>query len=222
MVKLQHFRKGSTELIAKAEMRLTLSAILKNDFLSSLDLTFSYLDLLSLPSSVVLARCTSPSSTSSVLDISLSEVNQGENELCISFPSLDIWVHLSEWVDMIDMLVSYAEQLSKIAPLGTSSNSLILDNVDTLDNAAATGSPCSPCSSSRNTKQDTSILTVKLENICITFHFPIYARNKACGEFPVDQGQRDISLIASSRVMGGNDCTYIYMLVCTVKVVDYV
>ncbi|EXB26144.1 Putative vacuolar protein sorting-associated protein 13C [Morus notabilis] len=216
VMKFHQFTKGSTELIAKAEMQLTLSAILRNDFLSSLDLTFSYLEFLSLPSSIVLARCTSPSLTSSVLDISLSEVNQGENELYLSIPSLDIWVHLSDWVDMIDMFVSYAGQLSKTELLGTSSKSFNLYKVDTLDNTASTGSPYSLCSSgastypsSGNTEQDAMVMTVKLENIGVTFHFPIYFSNKACGEFPVAQGQRDISPVTSSSVVGGNDLKYI-------------
>ncbi|PON37049.1 Vacuolar protein sorting-associated protein [Parasponia andersonii] len=201
LIKLHCSRRDSNEHIAKAEMQFTLSAVLKNDRLSSLGLRFSSLELLSLLNSVVLAKCTSPSSNSSVLEISLLEVNQAETALCLSFPSLDIWLHLSEWVDIIDIIVSCAGQLSKIEPL---------------DDKIITASPCSLSSSSASTysaseslKQDSVVLTVKLENICITCHFPMCYSNKACGELLVTKDRRELCPIVSSNIKDGSDSKYV-------------
>ena len=214
LIKLYHFRRDSSELIAnaKADMQFTFSAVLKNDCLSSLHLIFSSLELLSFPKSVVLAKCITPSPTSSALDISLLEVNQAEIELCLSFPSLDIWIHFSEWVDIID----YAGQFSKIAPLDTSSNSLTLDEVESLNNKLTSVSPGSLSSSSASThttyenmRWDSVVLTVKMENICITCHFPMCLNNKACGEFPVTEDRRGGCPIVSSNIRDGSDLKYI-------------
>ncbi|XP_062110985.1 uncharacterized protein LOC133822610 isoform X2 [Humulus lupulus] len=220
LIKFYHFRGDSSELLANAEMQFTLSAVLKNDIISSLDLRFSSLELLSLPNSAVLAKCTSPSSTSSVLDISFLEVNQAETELCLSFPSLVIWVHLFEWVDIIDVIVSYAGLLSKIAPLDTSLNNLTLGEVENLDNKLHTVSPdslrsssASTYSASGSTKQDSTILTVKLDNVSITCHLPMCISNKACEEFLVTKDRREDCPIVSSNMRDRSDLKYISVTV---------
>uniref|UniRef100_A0A803PHY5 Vacuolar protein sorting-associated protein n=1 Tax=Cannabis sativa TaxID=3483 RepID=A0A803PHY5_CANSA len=216
LIKLHHFRGGSSELLANAEMQFTLSAVLKNDILSSLDLRFSSLELLSLPNFVVLAKCTSPSSISSVLDISFLEVNQAETELCLSFPSLVIWIHLFEWVDIIDAVVSYAGLFSKVAPLNTSMNNITLGEVENVDNKLKTVSPdslhsssASTYSASGSTKQDSTVLTVKLDNVSITCNLPVGISNKACEEFLATKDQREVCPIESSNMRDRSDSKYI-------------
>ncbi|ONI15169.1 hypothetical protein PRUPE_3G028500 [Prunus persica] len=111
-MQLNRFGKGLKEPIAKAEMQFMCSASLRNDDLLSVVLSFSSLALYSLPDSVVLARFKSMCSTSAVLDFSLSKETHGEMELLVSLPSVDVWLYLSYWTDVIDCLKSYPGQLS--------------------------------------------------------------------------------------------------------------
>ncbi|BFG24048.1 hypothetical protein CerSpe_103220 [Prunus speciosa] len=111
-MQLNHFGKDLKEPIAKAEMQFMCSASLRNDDLLNVVLSFSSLALYSLPDSVVLARFKSMCSTSAVLDFSLSKETHGEMELLVSLPSVDVWLYLSYWTDVIDCLKSYPGQLS--------------------------------------------------------------------------------------------------------------
>lgn len=111
-MQLNRFGKDLKEPIAKAEMQFMCSASLRNDDLLSVVLSFSSLGLYSLPDSVILARFKSLCSTSAVLDFSLSKETHGEMELLVSLPSVDVWLYLSYWTDVIDCLKSYPGQLS--------------------------------------------------------------------------------------------------------------
>ncbi|VVA31867.1 PREDICTED: vacuolar [Prunus dulcis] len=115
-MQLNRFGKGLKEPIAKAEMQFMCSASLRNDDLLSVVLSFSSLALYSLPDSVLLARFKSMCSTSAVLDFSLSKETHGEMELLVSLPSVDVWLYLSYWTDVIDCLKSYPGQLSISEP----------------------------------------------------------------------------------------------------------
>ncbi|KAL5574177.1 hypothetical protein UlMin_023774 [Ulmus minor] len=213
LIQLYHLKEGSRELIAKAEMLFTLSASLKDDKLLALYLSFSSLALFSLPTLVVLARCNSTSLASSVLSISLLAGSQGENELHVSFPSFDVWVYLSDWVEIIDLFVSYAGLLSRSSSLYASAYISTLDKSVMSEKKEITvslsSSSASTCSASENMKRVADILTVKLENICISFHFPIWVSNKACRELLVAQDQRNVSPNVSSHVVEGSDFKYI-------------
>lgn len=198
-IKLSHSGKSSTELSAMVKIRFTLSAILKNDSISSLDLSFTTLEFLSLPDSIMLARFTSPSSPSHVLDFSLVEGRRGRIEVCISFPSLDIWIHFSKWIKIIDTVVSNAKELSKVSPLNSSSKILILKKVDMHDDTLTTASCVS--ASAENSKQENGDLSVKLENIGIMFHIPLCSTSKAY--------EMESSSVSSSDAMGASDSNYV-------------
>lgn len=115
-IQLNPCQRDSKEPIATAEMKLICSASLRNDTLLSVALKFSSLELYSLPNSVVLVRCKPTSSTSSVLEFSLTKEKDGVNELHVSLPSVEVWLHLSNWTKVIDFCKSYPGQSSISAP----------------------------------------------------------------------------------------------------------
>lgn len=115
-IQLTPCQRDSREPIATAEMKLICSASLRNDTLLSIALKFSSLELYSLPNSVVLVRCKPTSSTSSVLEFSLTKEKDGVNELHVSLPSVEVWLHLSNWTKVIDFCKSYPGQSSINAP----------------------------------------------------------------------------------------------------------
>lgn len=213
MIELHRFRKGSHELIAKSEMQFVCTVSLQNDNVISFGLSFSSLALYSLPDCVVLARCTSTCCTSSVLDISLPEVDQGDNKLHLTLPSLDVWLHLSDWFEVIDLFISYAEQLSRHAPSDASSGNLTSDTNETLGNMEVTVSPSSlhssRASASENVKQNNIFLTLKSENICITFHFPIWFSKEACRKVQVAEDHMEVPQNVSSNLVEGSGFKYI-------------
>ncbi|KAM1717129.1 hypothetical protein COP2_025269 [Malus domestica] len=170
-IQLNGCRRDLKEPIAKAEMQFMCSASLRDDILLSVVLSFSSLALYSLPGSVVLARFKS-TSTSSVLDFSLSKSNEGGNELLVSLPSVDVWLYLSYWTDVIDCLKSYPGHSSPTTP----------DNL----------------------KQEADVLIVRSENICITFHFPVWIGDEGWGEYQVDEdrvegNQNDLSDLVKGK-----------------------
>lgn len=211
------FRKVSSELIAKGEMQFLCSASLENDSVTSFGLSFSSLALFSLPDSVILARCSSTCSTSSVLDISFSKLNQGENELHISLPSLDVWLRLSDWFEVIDLFTSYSEQLSRPASSDASLGNLTLNIVDTSGNMEVTVSPsslhtssASTCFASENLKQeDKFFLIVKSENIYVTFHFPFLVSKESCRKVQTAEDHMKVPPNVPSNVIEGCGLKYI-------------
>ncbi|XP_048318354.2 uncharacterized protein LOC107405745 isoform X2 [Ziziphus jujuba] len=216
VIELYRLRKGSNELIAKSEMQFIFSASLQNDSVIGFDLSFSSLALFSLPDCVVLARCASTCCTSSVLDISLPKVDQGENKLYLSLPSLDVWLHLSNWFEVIDLFISYAEKLSRSEPSDAMSRNLTPDTNDTLGNLEVTVSPsslhssmASTCLASENIKLNNVFLTVKSENICITFHLPIWVGKEAYKKVQVAEDHMAVPPNVSFNLIDGNGFKYI-------------
>ncbi|KAE8077724.1 hypothetical protein FH972_016258 [Carpinus fangiana] len=217
-VKLHRCGKDSMDLVAKADMQFSCSASLKNDTLSSFGLTFSSLELSSLPNSILLVQCTSTCPSSSVVDISFSKSIHKENELCFSLPSVDIWLHLSDWTKIFDVINSYAGQLTKATLLDSSSKSLALNIVDPLKNMALDVSPSSHHStsvstqfSSVNMKQDAVFLIVRSENVGITFYFPLLVTKEACRQLKLADKYKNASQNVSSDAHEENDYIFLVM-----------
>ncbi|XP_059429987.1 uncharacterized protein LOC132163636 isoform X3 [Corylus avellana] len=217
-IKLHSCGKDSMELVAKADMQFSCSASLKNDTLSSFGLTFSSLELSSLPNSILLVQCTSTCPSSSVVDISFSKSINEENELCFSLPSLNIWLHLSDWTKIFDVINSYAGQLTKATLLDSSSKSLALNIVDPLKNVALDVSPSSHHStsvstqfSSVNMKQDAVFLIVRSENVGITFYFPLLVTKEACRQLKLADKYKNASQNVSSDAHEENDYKFLVL-----------
>lgn len=181
-IKLLHLRKDSVLLkpFAKVDMQFICSVSLMNETLISLDFNCSSLALYSSVSSALLARCTSDCSTPSALGICLSKSEYGENILHVSLPSLDIWLHFSDWTEVIDFYDSLSQKMSKTANTDVSTKSSGIDTEGQIENLAITVSQSalpSSCMStyhvSKNIK-DAAVFIVKSENIGITVHFPIW------------------------------------------------
>ncbi|XP_062008854.1 uncharacterized protein LOC133725578 isoform X1 [Rosa rugosa] len=116
LIQLNPCQRVSEDPITTAEMKFICSASLRNDTLLSVALSFSSLEICSLPNSFVLARCKSTSSTSSVLEFSLTKEKDGVNELHVSLPCVEVWLHLSYWNEVVDFFKSCAGQSSASLP----------------------------------------------------------------------------------------------------------
>lgn len=173
LINLNHSRKDLTSLeqIAKADMQFICSASLRNDIPLNLDFRFSSLALYSMCNSVMLARCTSIDQDTSVLDINLSKSDQAGNQLFVSLPSLDIWLHLLDWNEVIDHFNSCAGHLTKNSSVDASSKGPSLDPVHFIDNVSVT--IADNVLQLSDEMKDTIVLIVKSENIGITFHIPV-------------------------------------------------
>ncbi|KAL0420344.1 UNVERIFIED_CONTAM: hypothetical protein Slati_3057300 [Sesamum latifolium] len=139
-LRLHQMKKDSTcsELMADAEMQFLCSLSLKNGRPQSFDISFSSLALFSLLNSVVLAEFVCLGSGTSVLDMILSVSDYGENRVVVSFPCLDVWLHLFDWNEVIDLLSSFSEQLS-ILTSGESAEGMYSSPVDKSKSGAGDG-----------------------------------------------------------------------------------
>lgn len=174
----------SMELVARADMQFLLSASFKNEIPIFLDVSFQSLSLFSHLNSVMLGKCTSSCPTSSVLDIHLSMSDQGENDLLVSLPSLDIWLHLVDWTEVIDLLSSYPGRLAKNSIVGASPNNSLVGQVDQIENATVNApASTSICVASENMMQTATTLAAKLENIGIEIHIPVWISREAFSIF---------------------------------------
>ncbi|XP_021760935.1 LOW QUALITY PROTEIN: uncharacterized protein LOC110725772 [Chenopodium quinoa] len=97
---------NSRDVIGRLELDFILSATLQSDLLLCLDIQISTLLLSASHKSIRLAQCLSDSACASVRDICLSANQQYVIDLHIAIPSLDIWLHLSDWVTVIDHVYS--------------------------------------------------------------------------------------------------------------------
>ncbi|KAK6918056.1 Vacuolar protein sorting-associated protein 13, DH-like domain [Dillenia turbinata] len=173
-IKLYHLM-SSLQLIAVAETQFTCSMSLKNEVPILLNISFSFLELHSMANAVILAQCPPTGSHSSALDIHLSRSDDSCNELLVSLPALDIWLHLPAWTEIIELLSSFTVKLAETA---TTKDSLdfecaTLAPIDKAENVAAAGNLLD-CFELEYLKQGTDVLIVKSENICISVHIPLW------------------------------------------------
>ncbi|GAB4836767.1 hypothetical protein Ancab_001679 [Ancistrocladus abbreviatus] len=108
LLSLKLNQSDSPEVVARIDTGFTLSASLKSGILLSLDVHFSSLTFYSLITSTMLAKCCSNDSAA-VLEVHLSTLEDSEVKLLVSLPSFEIWLHLSDWKRVIDVLGSYSQ-----------------------------------------------------------------------------------------------------------------
>ncbi|XP_058105015.1 uncharacterized protein LOC131248653 isoform X2 [Magnolia sinica] len=160
----------SSELVAKADMQLKFTASLRNEIPICTDVDISGLVLYSFRISSILLEFPSVNSTSSCLSFHFSKSARGENEFLLTIPSLDIWLHLSDWGEFIELLGSCSRSSSMIASKGSNSGIESQRNPE-----------CQKTFSvfpSENFTQ-TSVLIVKSEKISISFHLPVWVEEEA-------------------------------------------
>ncbi|KAF3943895.1 hypothetical protein CMV_029587, partial [Castanea mollissima] len=204
LINLHRCGKDSKEMIAKAEVQFSCSASLKDDKLLSLGVTFSSLELYSLPNSILLAQCSSTCSSTSVLDISFSESIDEENEFCVSLPSLDIWLHMADLFKVVDLITSYAGQLTKTILLYPPKNMAADVSPNSLHSANM-----STQFSSVNMKRDAVTLIMRSEDVGITFYFPVSVSKEACQQLQLDNDYNNAPQNVSYDVLREKDCKFI-------------
>ncbi|KAA8547313.1 hypothetical protein F0562_003823 [Nyssa sinensis] len=159
------------EPVAKADVQFISSVSLRNEIPLYLDISFSSLTLFSSVCSVMLAQCTSSCSFSSVLDMHLSMSDKGASELHVALPSLNIWLHLSEWTEVIVLFNSYTGDLFKTSIVEASSKNSVLGPVDQTEDMMQ--------DVLQNINSDAISLIVKSENIGITIYIPAWVNVEA-------------------------------------------
>ncbi|XP_044509521.1 uncharacterized protein LOC123228248 isoform X4 [Mangifera indica] len=217
LIQLLHLRKDSVLLkpFAKVDMHFMCSVSLMNETPISLDFSCSFLALYSSVSSALLARCTSSCSTASALGICLSKSEHGENILQVSLPSLDIWLHFSDWAEVIDFYDSLSQKISRTANTGVSTKSSGIDAEGHIENLAITVSQSALPSSCMSTShvseniKDAAVFIIKSENIGITAHLPIWVSEAAFQENGMAKIQGDILQKDSLNMAVGTHNKYI-------------
>lgn len=164
LINFCHTKEDSVELISKADVQFNCSASLINDSLVSLDLGFSSLALYSHHDSLVLAKCTLACLSTLVLDISFSKSFEGENVLSVCLPSLNIWLHFSEWIEVVDYFNQFSEHLAKTVLLDSSLNGF------SSNNTAGTKDP----HFAAEEMKETVFLTLKSDMVGVTVHTPVW------------------------------------------------
>lgn len=169
-LRLHRLKRDSTcsEIMAEAEMHFMCSLSLMNGKPHYFDISFSSLALFSLLNSVVLAEFACPGSGLSVLDMILAVSDHGENQVVVSFPCLDVWLHLLDWNEVIDLLSSFSEKLSVLIS-GASAEGMSSIPVDN-SKYAAVDSPNHVASEDDTHAAGFSTLT--LEHVGLAVHFP--------------------------------------------------
>ncbi|XP_043712275.1 uncharacterized protein LOC122661037 [Telopea speciosissima] len=212
-IKLYHSRGGQSvpsKLIAEAAMQFKLSASFKNETPLCLDVDFSSLTLYSFHTSAILVHCTSEGSVSSGINVHFSKSDEAGTELVVSISSLDIWLHLSDWREVIDLVVSHTQPLAKTSiVIGSTINSDI-HSVKLTENTGSIllqNAPESPKSStsfvSGNIMQDPVHLIVKAENIGISFHFPVWVKEEVLDKYGSAEAQKEILRKLSTEITEG-------------------
>ncbi|XWS30007.1 hypothetical protein CRYUN_Cryun24cG0081100 [Craigia yunnanensis] len=212
LVQLNRLGKDVLEPVAKAETNFICSVSLINGTPISLDLSFFSLALCSLLNSVILARCTNTCSISSVLDLSLSKSDQGQTEFRICLPSLDIWLHCSDWTEVLDLYDYYGKKVAKTAKLDSFSRSSAMNTIPPVQNVSKPFPQISFEDSGVSTyhvplgmMQKTVVLTLRSENIGITFHFPLHVTGEAITELVFTEvGPQNVS----STGIEGKHCKF--------------
>ncbi|KAL0738567.1 hypothetical protein Bca4012_014777 [Brassica carinata] len=171
-IKLQRSRKDLGTLLSQpvlqADLKFVCSGDLRNNFPMSLDVQCLEIGLYSLLSSVMLARCTNANGCPSALKVKFTTEVENEYKLCFSLPSLDIWIHSFDWIEVIELLKSYSQRLedSKL-DMHDSIEGLrnTCDSTDGVLSVLQSGVSENPC--------EVMAFTAKSEIIGVTIYFPL-------------------------------------------------
>ncbi|XP_074563233.1 LOW QUALITY PROTEIN: uncharacterized protein LOC141819877 [Curcuma longa] len=110
-ISLYHFGDEDSPLIASVETQLNLSAMMQSAMLQSLVVNIPYLVMRSSSKNILLLSITPEVISSSHLHFSLSKSCDAIFELFVSIPCLEIWLHVSDWNNIVELLQSYSTHL---------------------------------------------------------------------------------------------------------------
>ncbi|KAM3303588.1 putative protein isoform X1 [Capsicum chacoense] len=165
----------ASDLVGEANMQFLCSASLKNDELLRLKISFSYLQIYSPLNSVLLAECCS-NSGSPVFVITFSLSDQTENMLSVTLFLLDVWIHLSDWSAIINILQSSSTKQPK--------TNMAYDPEDPCPNILSTDV---------NVRHDSRVHSFELETIGLRIHVPAWVRKDASNISELKQGDKHMN-----------------------------
>ncbi|PNY07700.1 vacuolar sorting-associated protein [Trifolium pratense] len=213
MISFCHRHEGFVEAISKVDLQFICSASLVDDSLVWLDLRFSRLVICSSHDSV-LATCTSTSSSTFVLSICFSKSIDNMDELSLCLPSLDIWLHLSEWTEIVSFLNHLCLPLEK-TPVDAATEHLSVDTSIYIKEAGVkddSGFLDSESTSMPFTTQETEnavLLVIRSEKICITFNIPIWTSEEPYMELQHAKSRSPTTLSVSSDIVEEKDAEFL-------------
>ncbi|XP_061363844.1 uncharacterized protein LOC133307357 isoform X2 [Gastrolobium bilobum] len=212
LISFCHRKEDSLELITKGDLWFSCSASLINGSLVCLDLGFSKLVLYS-PHDSVLAKCTSTSSTL-VLGISFSKSIDLKNELGLCFSSLDIWLHFSEWTEVVKFFNHFCAHMEK-TPIDAPSKSLSVNAANSEKKTVVRDASIFLDSESASSHfileemEDVVLLIIKSENICITIHIPVWSSEEPGVDFQHTEGLKVTPLSVYSDIIEEKDASFL-------------
>lgn len=221
LISFCHRDNDFVELISKGDLQFICSASLINDSLETLDLGFSTLVFCS-PRDSVLAKCTSRSFSTVVLGIRFSKSDDHMNELSLCLSSLDIWLHLSEWTEVVKFLNCLYLRLEKF-PMDAASETLSVETAISVQEAAVKNASCFLDTESTSVPcmtqdiENSVLMIIRSENVCITFHIPIWTSEKPYMEFQHAECLKPATLSVSSDIVVQKDAEF---LTISIKVND--
>ncbi|XP_058779187.1 uncharacterized protein LOC131653133 isoform X2 [Vicia villosa] len=213
MISFCHRHDGVVESISKGDFKFTCSASLVDDSLVSLDLRFSRLVIYSSHDSV-LAKCASTSSSMFVLCICFSMSIDNRNELNLCLSSLDIWLHLSEWTEIVNFLNHLYLPLEKTS-MDPASEHLSVDTGTSIkeaelkDESSFLGSGSTSIPFTSQETENAVLLIIRSENVCITFHIPIWTSEEPNVELHRAESRNLTTLNVSSDFVEEKDAEFL-------------
>ncbi|XP_031091593.1 uncharacterized protein LOC115996484 isoform X5 [Ipomoea triloba] len=202
----------AADVIAEANSQFTCTASFRNDELQCLKISFSTLSLFSLLNSVMLAECPS-TSTISVLDLTYLISKENGSILLLSIPSVDFWLHTSDWGELVNLVQSFVQQQPVTHTLSTPPENLTFVLVDEIENEAIDTlrhshrlPNFSSCSGSEYVKPSTVFPRVELEIVGTTVHIPVWVRKDA---FDIFEGNQNDHLDDLRSMIYGNQHGFI-------------
>ncbi|XP_022960657.1 uncharacterized protein LOC111461381 isoform X1 [Cucurbita moschata] len=210
-LKLKRQRNELLEMNYRVEMQFTCSGSSRNDFVEEMNFCFSLMVLYSVPKSVVMAKSSSEK-LSPVPDISISRSSQGPVEICVSLPSIDVWLYCSEWIEIVDLLNSYVGKMTNFVSTSTFKdvipyNTALGDSSITSPNGVCSSS-MSIESASEDIESDDTILIARVKDMVITFHFPVYV-TESFREIQIAEVDEKADQNVSSDVVEEKYCRFI-------------
>lgn len=188
--KLHRLRKDPgtllSEPVLQVDMKFVCSGELKNNFPMSLDVQFFEIGLFSLLSSVMLARCINAYGDPLALKVKFREQAENKYDLCFSLPSLDIWLHSFDWIEVIELLKTYSQQLedsSRDPFLSKVPNLDMHDSIEAVRNIRDSTDQVLNVLQSEVAENSSEVMAfaARSEIIGVTIHFPLCTSHS---EFP--------------------------------------
>ncbi|KAJ8775429.1 hypothetical protein K2173_023194 [Erythroxylum novogranatense] len=192
----------SSEPVAKVDLHFLCSASFINDIPMTMEFSFSSFTLHSLLNSVMMVQCLDTSSRSSALHISYTESRQDGKQLQMILPSLDIWLHIFDWIVFIDSCYSCAQRMTQNNVMEVATKTPAKDIVDPLgDHAAHVLQASDENSGMENTVKNERLdlfLTLKSEDIGVTIHLPAAMGESRIGNVQ-DRGPQNVSACSEGK-----------------------